>query len=137
MLKLQTLLSFYRHKKLPGIKNALGHAAGLEHGEYEQHGIADARPHSFDHIGIHSDIAYQNGIDRHTYDDQEGLKAQGKQSPQVILPHMAPFAVCHGRQRDRSHRRDQVNLNHPAKDHDKDTDGQYPGDQADQHALEP
>lgn len=47
-----------------GIENALGHAAGLEHGEYEQHGIADARPHGFDHISIYGDIADQHSVDR-------------------------------------------------------------------------
>lgn len=85
------------------IEHAAAQAAGLKQGEAQQHGVADACPDGLDHIVIHGDALHQHGIHRHTHDDEEGLKAQGEQASQVVLPGLAPFPVaqgCHGDGRD-------------------------------------
>ena len=79
MLKLQTLLSFYRHKKLPGIENRFRHTAGLEQGEAQQDRIPDACPQSCAYVTAEADPLHQDGIDADAHHDKECLEPKREQ----------------------------------------------------------
>ena len=118
-------------------EDSLGDAAGLEQREAQEHRVANAGPDGGRHIPVRGDGAHQHRIDRHTHDDQERLKAQRKQRPQVILSHLPPFPVHHGSHGQRRKGRDGVDFHHAAVDHHKDADGQRVHRDPYEQTLEP
>ena len=119
------------------VENGLGDGAGLEKGKAQQHCIPDARPERGAYIAADADALYQHGVDSNADHNEKRLKAQGKERPQIVLSHLAPFPVhhrCHG---DRSHRGHHVDLDHAPIHDDEDADAQYPRDNAHQGGLEP
>lgn len=62
-----------------GSEQALGEAAGFEQRETQKHSISHAAPDSAGDIPGRTDIANENGIDRHAHHNEKRLKRQRKQ----------------------------------------------------------
>ena len=120
-----------------GIKDGFCDAAALKQGEAQQHRIPDARPERRAHIAVHADVLHQHRIDPDADHNEKRLKAQRKQGAQIVLSHLSPLAVDHGRHRDGRDRGDHVDLDHSPIGDDEDADAQRPGNDADQGGLEP
>ncbi len=120
-----------------GVQDAFCKAPRLEQGKAEQHGISHASPDSRADVAGHGDIPHQHRIDTHADNDQKRLESQGEQGAEIVLSHLPPFPVEHGRHGDRGYGSHQINLHHTAIDDDKNTDGQRPHGNADKKALEP
>ena len=119
------------------VENGLGDGAGFEQGEAQQHCVPDTCPERGAYIAAHADVLHQHGVDSNADHNEERLKAQGKERPQVVLSHLAPFPVHHGRHGDRSDGSHHIDLDHAAIHDDKDADAQHPGDNAHEGGLEP
>ena len=74
-------------------EDALCHRAGFEQAEAEQHGIAHAPPYRADGVAACGDALYQNRIDGNTDENEQSLKAHGKQGLQIVLPGAAQLPV--------------------------------------------
>ena len=118
-------------------ENLFGHAAGFEQGKAQQHRIADARPDSRYYIGSYRDGMHQHRVNRHADDDEKRLKAQGKQRPKVILSHLTPVVIHHGRHGNGGKRRDNVDFHHPAIDDHENADAERLNSYAHEESLKP
>ena len=119
------------------MKYASRQAACLKQRKAQQHRIPHARPNRRGYVALHRNAAHQYGINRHADDDEKRLKPQRKKTPQVVLPHLPPFAVrhrCHWNGCNRCH---QINLDHAPVGDDENADCQRPHREADKHALHP
>ena len=74
-------------------EDALCHRAGFEQAEAEQHGIAHAAPYRADGVAACGDALYQHRIDGNTDENEQALKAHGKQGLQIVLPGIAQLPV--------------------------------------------
>ena len=120
-----------------GIEDGFGKTSGLEQGEAEQNRVAQGGPYGLDDVNFRGNVLDQDGIDADTDHDEKGLECQGQKGAKIILSHTAPFPVHHGGHGDGSHRRDQIDLDHPAIDDQEDTDTQGLHGKADKQALKP
>ena len=120
-----------------GIEYGFCHAARLKEHETQQYRVAHARPDGIAHIAVQGNVLHQYRVDGNTDDDKKRLEAQGKQAAQIVLPHLAPFVVHHGRHGDRGHRRDQIYLNHSPECNNENADHQRPHGNAHKEGLEP
>ena len=120
-----------------GVEHALCEAAGLEQGEAQKDGVPHASPDRRADVAVHGDVLHQDGVDAHAYDNEECLEAQGEQGAQVILAHLPPFPVEHGRHGQRGHARYKINFHHAPVDDDENADGQRPHGDPHEKALEP
>ena len=82
-------------------ENGFGKAARLEQGEAQQDSIADTRPDGVHHIAANGDALHQNRIDRHAYQNQHTLKANGQQGLEIVGAHAAKLPVDAGGNWDR------------------------------------
>ena len=98
------------------IKHALGKTAGLKQREAQKDRITDTSPYGARYIACNRNVLNQRRIDRNANHDQEGLEPQCKQAAQIVLTHLPPFTVHHACHRDRSDRRDHIDLNHAPVD---------------------
>ena len=74
-------------------EDALCHRAGFEQAEAEQHGIAHAAPYRADGVAARGDTLYQYRIDGNADENEQALKAHGKQGLQIVLPGIAQLPV--------------------------------------------
>ena len=109
------------------IKHALGKTAGLKQREAQKDRITDTSPYGARYIACNRNVLNQRRIDRNANHDQEGLEPQCKQAAQIVLTHLPPFTVHHACHRDRSDRRDHIDLIHAPVDNNENTDCQHPG----------
>ena len=119
------------------VEDALGEGTGFEQREAEQHRISHASPDRIADVAADGDVLHQHGIDGDTDDDKERLKAECKQTAQIILPRLPPFAVHHGRHRNGRDGGHEVNLDHASIHDDEDADGKRPHGNPDEQALKP
>ena len=110
-----------------GIEYGTGKAAGFEQAEAEQHGIAHAGPDGGTDVAGHGNILHQHRVDRHAYHKEKRLEAQGKKGTQIVLSHLSPFPVDHGRHGNRGHRGNEEHFNHSSIGNDENADGDGPG----------
>ena len=68
------------------VEDALGKGTGFEQREAEQHCISHASPDRIADVAADGDVLHQHGIDGDTDDDEERLKAECKQTAQIIAP---------------------------------------------------
>ena len=80
---------------------------------------------------------HQHRVNRHADDDEERLKAQGKQRPKVILSHLAPSVIHHGRHGNGGKRRNNVDFHHPAINDDENADAERLKGHAHEQGLKP
>ena len=120
-----------------GVEHRFTEAAGLKQGKAQQHGIANTAPYRCNHISFRCNILHQHRVDADTDNDEERLEAQGEQGTQVVLAHLPPFPVGHGRHGDRRNGCDQVDFHHAAIGDDENTDGKRPHGNAHKQTLEP
>ena len=111
-------------------ENGFGHGTGLEQAETKQDGIAHNAPNGVDGIPGNRHALDQHRINRHADEDEKALKAQRKQTFQVILPHVALFMVAEGRHGDGRKAHHAINLDHAPVDNDKNDDAQDPHPEA-------
>ena len=74
-------------------EHAAGDGASLEQAEAEQHGIAHAAPYRADGVAACGDALYQHRIDGNADENEQALKAHGKQGLQIVLPGIAQLPV--------------------------------------------
>ena len=120
-----------------GIEYGAGKAAGFEQAEAEQHRVTHAGPDGGAYIGGYGDVLHQHRVDRHTDHNEKCLKAQGEQGAQIVLSHLTPFPVCHGRHGDGCHGSHQIYLNHASINDNENADGDCPGADTHEQGLKP
>ena len=119
------------------VKDTFGQRAGLEQGEAQQNGIAHAHPDGGGNIVAYGDVLHQHRVDGNADDDEERLKSQRQQAAKIVLAHLPPFTVGHGRHGDGRDACDKVNLDHAPINHDEYADGHSPHGNTHKKALEP
>lgn len=119
------------------VEQAPGKGARLKQREAQQHRIPHARPYGRRDAALHHDVLDQHRVDRHADDDEEALKPQRQQASEVILAHLPPFPVGHGRHGDGSDGGHAVDFDHSAVADDEDADGQRPHGKMHDHGLQP
>ena len=117
-------------------ENGFGHGTGLEQAETKQDGIAHNAPNGVDGIPGNRHALDQHRINCHADEDEKALKAQRKQTFQVILPHVALFMVAEGRHGDGRKAHHAINLDHAPVDNDKNDDAQDPHGDSDEEGLQ-
>lgn len=120
-----------------GIEHGLRDAAGFEEREAQQHRVADARPQGGADVAAGADALHEYRINRDADHDEECLKTQRKERPQIVAAHLPPFPIHHRRHRNRRNGCDHVNLNHTPIYDDEDADAQHPRQDAHQRGLKP
>ena len=78
------------------VQDAFGNRAGLEQGETEQNRVTDNAPDGCNGIVRDSHRLDEHSINAHTDQDEEALEAQGKETAQVVLAHLALFMAAEG-----------------------------------------
>ena len=121
------------------VEDALGEGTGFEQREAEQHRISHASPDRIADVAADGDVLHQHGINGDTDDDEECLKTECKQTAQIVLPRLPPFAVHHGRHRNGRDGGYKVNFDHASihDDEDADADGKRPHGNPDEQTLKP
>ena len=76
-----------------GTKDAPGNRPSLEQTEAEQHRVAHAAPYRADGVAACGDILYQHRIDGNADENEQALKAHGKQGLQIVLPGIAQLPI--------------------------------------------
>ena len=119
------------------VEQAPGKGARLKQREAQQHRVPHARPYGCRDAALHHDVLDQHRVNRHADDDEEALKPQRQQASEVILAHLPPFPVGHGRHGDGSDGGHAVDFDHPAVADDENADGQRPHGKMHDHGLQP
>ena len=117
-------------------KDALREGAGLEQGEAEQHRVPENPPDGPDNVIRNRYALNHHRIDADADHNEETLKSQGKEGPQIILTHHALLTVPEGGKRNRCQAGHQVDFNHAAVDNHEDYDAQSLDGQLDYQAIQ-
>lgn len=106
------------------VEQALGKRTGLKKCEAQKHRIAHTAPDGRGDIRIHDHVLYKHGVDGNTDDNEEALKAEGKQASEVVLSHLTPFPVHCRRHGDRGDGGHKIDFYHAPVHDDEDADVQ-------------
>ena len=74
-------------------KDTLGNAPGLKEHEAKQNRVAHSSPNRPDGIAACCDALNEHRVNCNTYEDQQPLKAHGKQGLDIVLPGAAKLPV--------------------------------------------
>ena len=96
------------------IENGFADGTGFEESKAQDHRIGGNREERRMDIRCYGHLIDQDAVDTHDDHDKEALEAQGQKPSCIVVSDLTPLPVRHGCERNRSHGRIQVNLDHPA-----------------------